>query len=71
MLPTGKWTQTVRDGRSLVVETRVGHGDTTVATTTYSYDVHGNLEEQTAPNGVRTRYEYDDFDRVIKVTRGY
>ena len=69
-LPNGKWTETIRDGRGLVAYTVVGYGDTTVAITTFYYDDNGNLEEQIAPNGIRTRYDYDDFDRLIKVTRG-
>ena len=69
-LPNGKWTKTYRDGRGLVVATEVGHGNTTEATTAFEYDGNGNLIKQTAPNNISTRYEYDDFDRLIKVTKG-
>lgn len=69
-LPTGKWTETVRDGRGLVATTKVGHGSTTVATTTFEYDANGNLKWKTAPDGKKIRYDYDDFDRVILVTKG-
>lgn len=69
-LPNGKWTETLRDGRGLVAYTVVGYGDTTVATTAFYYDDNGNLEEQIAPNVIKTKYQYDDFDRLIKVTKG-
>lgn len=69
-LPNGKWTETVRDGRGMVAQTIVGHEGTTVATTWFYYDANGNLIEEVAPNNIRTTYEYDDFDRVTKITRG-
>lgn len=69
-LPNGKWTETVHDGRGLVDHATVGHGQTPVATTWFYYDSNGNIEWQKAPNGVLTKYEYDDFDRLKKVTRG-
>ena len=33
------------------------------ATTTYSYDLNGNEIQEVDPNGFRTRYIYDGFDR--------
>jgi YD repeat-containing protein len=69
-LPNGKWTETVRDGRGLVYKTIVGYGVTTVATTEFYYDDNGNLEWQKSTNDIWTRYEYDDFDRLIRVTKG-
>jgi len=69
-LPNGKWTKTTRDGRGLVYKTETGYESTTVATTYYYYDENSNIEEEIDPYGIRTRYEYDDFDRVKKITRG-
>lgn len=69
-LPNGKWNETVRDGRGMVAQTIVGHGGTTVAITWFYYDANGNLMEEIAPNDIMTTYEYDDFDRVTKITRG-
>jgi len=69
-LPNGKWTKTVRDGRGLVAKTIVGYGATTVATTWFYYDANRNLERQKSPIGIWTEYEYDDFDRLIKLTKG-
>jgi len=69
-LPNGKWTKTIRDGRGLVATTIVGYGTTEVATTAFYYDANGNLIEEVAPNNISTTYEYDDFDRVKKITRG-
>jgi YD repeat-containing protein len=69
-LPNGKWTKTYRDGRGLVSKTEVGYGSTTIATTEFLYDDNGNLAWQKAPDDIWTKYEYDDFDRLIKVTRG-
>jgi len=69
-LPNGKWTKTYRDGRGLVTATKIGHGDTTEATTSFEYDANGNLKWQIMPDGIKTKYEYDDFDRLIKVTKG-
>ncbi|MHC4867447.1 MAG: hypothetical protein ACYTEX_25525 [Planctomycetota bacterium] len=68
-LPNGKWTKTYRDGRGLVTETEVGYGSTSVETT-FEYDANGNLKWQTAPDGFKTRYTYDDYDRLISVVRG-
>ena len=48
------------------VERRTVHGQKDV-TTTYIYDVHGNLEQETS-GGVKTEYKYDDRNRVTKVT---
>jgi YD repeat-containing protein len=58
-LPNGKWTKT-----------EVGYESTTVATTEFKYDANGNLKWQKDPGGFWTRYDYDDFDRVIGVTKG-
>jgi YD repeat-containing protein len=33
------------------------------ATTTYSYDLNGNVSQVVDPNNLRTRYVYDGFDR--------
>lgn len=73
-LPNGKWTKTIRDGRGLVAVTEVGYGtgesETTVATTEFYYDANGNLKRQKSPLSIWTEYEYDDYDRLIKVTKG-
>ena len=82
-LPNGKWTETVRDGRGLVKETIIGYDQTNIAKTGFVYDTDENVTEENvyeydsqAPEGLQwkrksaTRYEYDDFDRVIKVTKG-
>ena len=34
-------------------------------TTSYGYDVHGNLVSVTDPNGNETTYAYDDFGRMV------
>jgi RHS repeat-associated protein len=36
--------------------------------TTMKYDVVNRLEERSLPNGVKSVYEYDDFDRIKKIT---
>jgi len=69
-LPNGKWTKTYRDGRHLIIKTEVGYDSITVATTEFVYDGNGNLAWQKAPDSFWTKYEYDDFDRLIRVTRG-
>jgi YD repeat-containing protein len=74
-LPNGKWTKTIRDGRGLVTEQIVGYHDTEEGkdvefSTWFEYDANGNLIWQTAPNLIKTKYEYDDFDRLHKVTKG-
>jgi YD repeat-containing protein len=68
--PTGKWTQTSYDGRGLVARVTVGYGSTTFAITDYYYNENGNIEEEVAPDLTKTTYEYDDYDRVIKITKG-
>jgi RHS repeat-associated protein len=37
-------------------------------TTTYQYDLSGNLVKQTDPNGKVTTYQYDDLNRLTKTT---
>jgi len=69
-LANGKWTRTIRDGRGLVSRVEVGYGQEVVATTEYEYDANGNMIWQKNPDGYWTKYEYDDFDRLIRVTRG-
>jgi YD repeat-containing protein len=69
-LPNGKWTKTYSDGRGLTTKTEVGYGGTTVATTEFKYDANGNLKWQKAPDGFWTRYDYDDYDRLIGVIKG-
>ena len=70
-LPNGKWTETYRDGRGLVERTEVGpNGTGQPLVTEFRYDGNGNLVEQIDPDSIRTKYDYDDFDRVEKVTRG-
>lgn len=34
--------------------------------TTFKYDLYGNLEKETKPNGAIYSYEYDDMSRIIK-----
>lgn len=34
--------------------------------TTYSYDANGNVEEMTYPNGCKTVYQYDNWNRLIQ-----
>ena len=68
--PNGKWTQTTYDGRGLVATVTVGYGSTESARTDYFYDDNGNIEQEVAPDLTRTTYEYDDYDRLIKLTRG-
>jgi YD repeat-containing protein len=69
-LPNGKWTKTYRDGRGLVTKTEVGHDSETVAATEFQYDGNGNMTWQQGADEYWTRYEYDDFDRLVKVTKG-
>ena len=52
------------DSRGLL-EWRTVHGQNAV-TTTYKYDTHGNLEYQICA-GVKTKYEYDNSNRVTKI----
>lgn len=38
-----------------------------VTTSTYTWDLHGNLATVTDAKGVTTRYQHDDFDRLVEV----
>ena len=72
-LPNGKWTQTYRDGRGLTVMQVTGHDqlpESKWQVSQFKYDANGNLEEQVSPDGISTLYEYDNFDRLVKVKRG-
>lgn len=69
-LPNGKWTKTEFNGRGFVKKQIVGYQTTDVAVTEFEYDENGNLGTHIAPNKVKTKYEYDDFDRIVKITRG-
>ncbi|MEL7306071.1 MAG: hypothetical protein AAGJ56_09605, partial [Myxococcota bacterium] len=54
-----------RLGRAKSVTVALGTPDE--ATTTYSYDAHGNIASVTDANGNQTRYVYDDFDSLVLV----
>jgi RHS repeat-associated protein len=47
---------------------RNGQVLSTPETTTYNYDVIGRRQSTTLPNGVTTRYQYDDLDRLTVLT---
>jgi len=73
-LPTGRWTKTERDGRGLVIKEIVGYGsgqdETEAAVTRYEYDANGNRIKKIDPDGTETHFEYDNYDRLIRVERG-
>jgi RHS repeat-associated protein len=48
-------------GRLAEVRQQLGSG---FATTSYGYDLHGNLVSVTDPNGNETEYRYDDFGQL-------
>jgi RHS repeat-associated protein len=52
-------------GRLLTVRQTLGSGQ---ITTSYAYDVQGNLTAATDPNGNVTSYEFDDLGRMLKQT---
>ncbi|MHB9070608.1 MAG: RHS repeat-associated core domain-containing protein [Sedimentisphaerales bacterium] len=64
--PSGKWTETIRDGRGLTIQTIVGYGSNDVLLTDYEYDANKNLIQQTNPDGTIELFEYDNFDRLVK-----
>jgi len=66
-LPSGKWTETFRDGRGLVRMQVVGHDNVPQnewPVTLFYYDARGSLSERIDPDGGRTIYKYDDFGRL-------
>lgn len=72
-LPNGKWTETYRDGRGLMVMQIIGHDDLDSKqwqVTEFEYDANGNLTKQTSPDDTSAIYQYDNFDRLVKVKRG-
>lgn len=74
LYPTGKWVQTVRDGRGLVIEENVGYGtypdETVLLKTGYGYDKNGNLKWQSNPDGSVLVYTYDNYDRLKRTYQG-
>ncbi|HYR28396.1 MAG TPA: DUF6531 domain-containing protein, partial [Thermoanaerobaculia bacterium] len=50
-------------GRMKTVKQKLASGWTT---TSYAYDLHGNLASVTDPNGNVTAYAYDDFGQMIR-----
>jgi YD repeat-containing protein len=63
--PDGIWKETVRDGRGLIVETRIGPNPVLVST--YEYDLNGNLARRTCQGcpdcAHETVYEHDEYNR--------
>ncbi len=63
--PDGIWKETIRDGRGLIVETRIGPDPILVSN--YEYDLNGNLDRricQGCPDCTHdTVYEYDEYNR--------
>jgi RHS repeat-associated protein len=49
---------------------KISHSDSNSGTTTYTYNVAGELLTQTDARGIVIRYETDDLGRVVKVTPG-
>ena len=82
MLPNGKWTKPERDGRGLVIKQIVGYGsgqnETEVSFIEFKYDANGNMVEKKEPytdsdgndKKVKTIYEYDNLDRLLRIRRG-
>lgn len=47
------------------------YGTSEAQTSSNLYDNRGNLIEQTDPSGLKTRYEYDNANRLTKIIRNY
>jgi YD repeat-containing protein len=71
--PDNHYTETVRDGRGLVSQTITGVYNSgnyiPKATTSYYYDLNGNLKKKVDPEGVTEIYKYDAMDRMIRSQR--
>ncbi len=74
LYPTGKWVQTDRDGRGLVVEENVGYGtypnDIVLVKTAFGYDDNGNLTDHIRPDGSYLVYEYNNYDQLKRTYQG-
>ena len=72
--PDGRYTKTIRDGRGLVSQeitgVEINEVEKDKATTTYFYDLNGNLIKKIDPEGVTEIYVYDSKDRMIRSRRG-
>ena len=67
--PDGSSTTTIRDGRGLP-QYQISTANTKSATTSFYYNANGNLIKKKDPEGVSEYYDYDEFDRQIRVRRG-
>ena len=72
--PDTRYEITERDGRGLVSRTITGldegSGDVDKATTSFYYDLNGNLIKKVDPTGVTENYAYDFMDRRTLVHKG-
>jgi RHS repeat-associated protein/uncharacterized repeat protein (TIGR01451 family) len=57
----------VADNLTLITQTV----NSEVVSTAYAYDEVGNRFSVTDANGIVTRYEYDDLNRLVKMTQNY
>ena len=67
--PDGSISITEREGRGLVSK-QISKIGTRSSTTSFYYDLNGNLTKKQDPDGVCEIYDYDGFDRQIRVRRG-
>jgi len=63
----GNRISVIDDGVTTSYETNNMNQYTTAGSTTFEYDLNGNLISETT-NGENTTYEYDPLDRLVKVT---
>jgi len=66
--PAGRITRFRYGARDeLLVETKVGNGDTPTTERRYVYDEVGNLNQAITPDGRVSTYHYDDGNRLLRI----
>jgi len=45
----------------------IAHADEVTYITEYTYDLNGNVETRTTPDGDTIQYEYDSLDRLTRI----
>lgn len=64
---TKKWIENVKDADNNLIQSRTGVTAGTLDWT-YTYDIMGNLKEETDGQGNITSYQYDDIGRITLLT---
>ncbi|MBN2211444.1 MAG: hypothetical protein JW709_08635 [Sedimentisphaerales bacterium] len=68
--PDGHFQELIRDGRGQVIYEILGKSQEDIAVMEYHYDLNGNLDKKTLPEGETEHFIYDGFDRLISTRRG-